>query len=61
MRIVRIERATDARLDMYRDLRDADLMRDRNMFAAEGRLIVRPIQIECNHLPGSVYAGIGPP
>lgn len=41
MRIVRIERATDARLDMYRDLRDADLMRDRGMFAAEGRLVVR--------------------
>jgi tRNA G18 (ribose-2'-O)-methylase SpoU len=41
MSIVRIERASDRRVDMYRDLRDAVLLRDRGLFAAEGRLVVR--------------------
>jgi tRNA G18 (ribose-2'-O)-methylase SpoU len=43
MKIERIDRAADPRLDGYRDLRDADLLRGRGVFAAEGRLIVRRV------------------
>jgi tRNA G18 (ribose-2'-O)-methylase SpoU len=40
MAVERIER-TDPRLSRYRGVRDAELLRDRDLFAAEGRLIVR--------------------
>lgn len=43
MSLERIVRASDPRLDRYRDLRDADLLRDRGLFVAEGRLIVRRV------------------
>ena len=43
MTLERIERASDPRLDAYRDLRDADLLRERGLFVAEGRLVVRRV------------------
>jgi tRNA G18 (ribose-2'-O)-methylase SpoU len=41
MAVERIEGANDPRTAPYRDLRDADLLRERGLFAAEGRLVVR--------------------
>jgi tRNA G18 (ribose-2'-O)-methylase SpoU len=43
MSIERIDRVADPRLENYRDLRDADLLRGRGVFAAEGRLVVRRV------------------
>lgn len=41
MAIERIECANDPRVDAYRGVRDAELMRVRGLFVAEGRLVVR--------------------
>jgi tRNA G18 (ribose-2'-O)-methylase SpoU len=41
MGIERIECANDPRVDAYRGVRDAELMRVRGLFVAEGRLVVR--------------------
>jgi tRNA G18 (ribose-2'-O)-methylase SpoU len=43
MAIERIERATDSRLMAYHDLRDAELLRARGLFVAEGRLVARRV------------------
>ena len=40
MGVVRIERAGDPRIDDYRTLTDAALLRSRGLFAAEGRIVV---------------------
>lgn len=40
MEIVRIDRFDDPRLRDYRDVSDAELLRRRNLFVAEGRLVV---------------------
>jgi tRNA G18 (ribose-2'-O)-methylase SpoU len=40
MHIVRIDRWDDPRIEDYRDVSDAELLRRRNLFVAEGRLIV---------------------
>jgi tRNA G18 (ribose-2'-O)-methylase SpoU len=40
MRVVRIDRADDPRLEDYRSLTDAELLRRRGLFVAEGRLVV---------------------
>jgi len=41
MAIERIDCANDPRVDAYRGVRDAELMRVRGLFVAEGRLVVR--------------------
>ena len=43
MAIERIESASDPRLIAYHDLRDAELLRARHLFAAEGRMVVRRV------------------
>ena len=43
MAIERIESASDPRLIAYHGLRDAELLRARHLFAAEGRLVVRRV------------------
>jgi tRNA G18 (ribose-2'-O)-methylase SpoU len=43
MTVERIDGAKDPRAAAYRDLRDADLLRERGLFAAEGRVIVRRV------------------
>ena len=43
MSIERLERADDARLEKYRDVCDADLLRAHGLFVAEGRLVVRRV------------------
>ena len=43
MAIERIESASDPRLNAYRGLRDAELLRARHLFAAEGRMVVRRV------------------
>ncbi len=43
MTVERIDCAHDPRAAAYRDLRDADLLRGRGLFAAEGRVIVRRV------------------
>src|SRR5829696_1199646 len=43
MAIERIERASDPRVIAYHDLRDAELLRVRGLFVAEGRLVVRRV------------------
>ena len=40
MNVIRIERFDDPRLEDYRKLSDADLLRRRNLFVGEGRLVV---------------------
>jgi tRNA G18 (ribose-2'-O)-methylase SpoU len=40
MRVVRIDRSDDPRLEDYRNVSDSELMRRRSLFMAEGRLIV---------------------
>jgi tRNA G18 (ribose-2'-O)-methylase SpoU len=40
MPVIRVERLDDRRLDDYRNVADADLLRHRNLFVAEGRLVV---------------------
>ena len=40
MPVVRIDRFDDPRLQDYRDVSDAELLRRRNLFVAEGRLVV---------------------
>jgi tRNA G18 (ribose-2'-O)-methylase SpoU len=40
MRVVRIDRVDDPRLEDYRSLTDAELLRRRGLFVAEGRLVV---------------------
>jgi tRNA G18 (ribose-2'-O)-methylase SpoU len=40
MQIVRIDRFDDPRIQDYRDVTDAELLRRRNLFIAEGRLVV---------------------
>ncbi len=46
MPVIRIDRLEDSRLDDYRRMSDAELLRRRNLFVAEGRLVVgRVIQI----------------
>ena len=41
MTVERINRADDARVAAYRDVRDGELLRSRGVFMAEGRLVVR--------------------
>jgi tRNA G18 (ribose-2'-O)-methylase SpoU len=43
MNVQRIDCASDPRAAAYLDLRDADLLRARGLFAAEGRLVVRRV------------------
>jgi tRNA G18 (ribose-2'-O)-methylase SpoU len=43
MAVERIDRADDARISAYRDVRDGQLVRARGLFVAEGRLIVRRV------------------
>jgi tRNA G18 (ribose-2'-O)-methylase SpoU len=43
MAVERITRADDARVALYRGLRDGELSRSRELFVAEGRLVVRRI------------------
>ena len=43
MAVERVEGATDSRIAAYRDVRDADLVRVRGLFVAEGRLVVRRV------------------
>ena len=40
MQIVRIDRFDDPRIQDYRNVSDAELLRTRNVFVAEGRLVV---------------------
>jgi tRNA G18 (ribose-2'-O)-methylase SpoU len=40
MRVVRIEHVDDPRIEEYRHVGDADVLRRRNLFVAEGRLVV---------------------
>src|SRR5688572_31516472 len=40
MEVVRIERFDDPRLEDYRNMSDAELLRQRSLFVAEGRLVV---------------------
>lgn len=40
MPVIRIDRFDDPRLDAYRNVSDAELLRRRNCFVAEGRLVV---------------------
>src|SRR5687767_2079846 len=40
MQVVRIDRFDDPRIQDYRDVSDAELLRRRNLFVAEGRLVV---------------------
>jgi tRNA G18 (ribose-2'-O)-methylase SpoU len=40
MKIVRIDRFDDPRIQDYRNVSDAELLRSRNLFVAEGRLVV---------------------
>jgi tRNA G18 (ribose-2'-O)-methylase SpoU len=40
MAVIRISRFDDPRLEMYRSISDAELLRRRNVFVAEGRLVV---------------------
>jgi tRNA G18 (ribose-2'-O)-methylase SpoU len=41
MRLIRIEQLQDPRLDDYRNVPDAELIRRRRLFVGEGRLVVR--------------------
>src|SRR3989442_12546037 len=41
MAVERIDCASDPRLAPYRDVRDGQLLRERGLFVAEGRLVVR--------------------
>ena len=41
MSVIRVEQIEDARLDDYRNVSDAELLRRSNLFVAEGRLVVR--------------------
>ena len=41
MPVIRIERIEDPRLDDYRNVSDAELLRQRKLFIGEGRLVVR--------------------
>src|SRR5436190_15298197 len=43
MPLIRIEGPTDSRIAEYRDLTDAELIRARGLFVAEGRLVVRRV------------------
>src|SRR5262252_8298164 len=43
MSVERIECANDRRAAAYRDLGDGELLRDRGLFVAEGRLVVRRV------------------
>jgi tRNA G18 (ribose-2'-O)-methylase SpoU len=43
MAVERIESAGDSRVAAYRDLRDAELVRQHGLFVAEGRLVVRRV------------------
>lgn len=43
MSVERIDRANDERLTMYRHLGDGELLRERGLFVAEGRLVVRRV------------------
>lgn len=43
VRVERIEHPDDPRVEGYRDLRDAERLRDRGTFLAEGRLVVRTL------------------
>lgn len=52
--IARIENEADPRLDDYRNLTDAQLLRDRGLFMAEGRLIVRTLLTASGFRPRSV-------
>lgn len=41
MAVIRIEQVEDPRLDDYRNVSDAELLRQRKLFVGEGRLVVR--------------------
>jgi tRNA G18 (ribose-2'-O)-methylase SpoU len=53
MPVVRVDRFDDPRLADYRSVSDAELLRRRNRFVAEGRLVVRRI-VEAGHRVESV-------
>jgi tRNA G18 (ribose-2'-O)-methylase SpoU len=53
MSVVHIDRFDDPRLDAYRSITDAELMRLRGFFVAEGRIVVRRM-IEAGHRVVSV-------
>src|SRR5262245_59088817 len=43
MRLTRIDRTDDPRIAAYRDVPDAELVRSRGLFVAEGRIVVRRV------------------
>jgi len=53
MQVIRIDRFDDPRLAMYRNVSDAELLRRRNRFVAEGRLVVGRL-LECGHRVESI-------
>ena len=53
MSVIRIERFDDPRLEDYRSVSDAELLRRRNRFVAEGRLVVGRL-LESGHRVDSV-------
>jgi tRNA G18 (ribose-2'-O)-methylase SpoU len=50
MSVIRIERLDDSALDDYRNVSDAELLRRRNLFVAEGRLVVRQLLSSGHHV-----------
>jgi len=50
MPVVRIDNLADARLDDYRNVSDAELVRRRGLFVAEGRLVVRRLLAAGHHM-----------
>lgn len=53
MAVVHINRFDDARLEAYRGVTDAELMRKRGLFVAEGRLVLRRV-VDAGHRVKSV-------
>jgi len=56
MSLVRIDRADDPRVALYRDMSDPELMRSRGLFIAEGRLVVRRVIADGRYRVQSVLA-----
>jgi tRNA G18 (ribose-2'-O)-methylase SpoU len=49
MPVIHVERIEDPRLDDYRNVSDAELLRRRDLFVAEGRLVVRRLLSSGQH------------
>jgi tRNA G18 (ribose-2'-O)-methylase SpoU len=50
MPVIRIEHVEDSRLDDYRNVSDAELLRQRKLFVGEGRLVVRRLLSGGHHV-----------